>query len=194
MDLLDKQIKSFLEKESNALSRPVNSRWVPSTEDFYEFITDRLEGKELDNFLDYLRRSPEAQSLVAQARSLLLQENEAEKESVPAEWLKKAQGAVLKGSDIHCPHCGKTITPFKKPVTRQNFYNLLWLLTSIAAFLASFYFHRYFYQCLALALFAGIKWVFDRRATRTQILIYKALKDEHDPVRSKDLHNHSSHL
>ena len=42
MDLLDKQIKDFLEKETSALSKPVNSRWVPGVEDFYEFITDKI--------------------------------------------------------------------------------------------------------------------------------------------------------
>ena len=112
----------------------------------------------------------------------------------PLEWVQKAKNLFSKRAIIQCPHCRKPITPFKKPLKTQNLINLFWLALSAASFLCSFVTRRYFFQCLALALFFGIKWAVDQKATKTQILIYKALKDEDPSVHSRDLHNKVSHL
>ena len=193
MDALDKQIKSYFEREVSLLPRE-SRRMAPSTEDFYRFVTDALEGKALDDFLDYLKAAPEAQKMVARARVLMDDEEDAEKEKAPADWVRDAKALFFKSPVARCPHCGKQITPFKRPVKRQNIYNFLWLLSSAISFLASFFYRRYFYQCLALALFFGIKWILDRRVTKTQILIYKALTGEQSSTHSRDLHKSSSHL
>ena len=177
MDLLDKQIKDYFEHAVSMLPEG-GLKPVPSTEEFYWFLMDRLEGKALDDFLEYLKAHPEAQKMITQARSIVNAVDRAESEKVPSDWVRQAKDLVLKHPNVRCPHCGKSITPFKKPIGRQNIYNILWLLASGVSFLASFYYRLYFYQCLALALFFGVKWILDRRAMRTQILIYNALRED----------------
>lgn len=193
MHLLDEQIKDYFEHVVPMLPEE-GLKPVPSTEEFCRFLLDRLEGKDLDDFLDYLKAHPEAQKMITRARNMLNTVDQAERQKVPSGWKRQAKDLVLKQPNVRCPHCGKSITPFKKPIGRQNIYNILWLLAATVSFLASFYYRRYFYQCLALALFFGVKWIFDRKATRTQILIYKALKDDLASVHSRDLHNPLSHL
>ena len=112
----------------------------------------------------------------------------------PLEWVQEAKNLFPKPASVRCPYCMKPITPFKKPLKTQNLINFLWLVLAAAAFAGSFVYRRYFFQCLALALFFGIKWVIDIKLTRTQILIYKALKDEDPGVHSRDLHKSSTHL
>ncbi len=194
MDTLDKQIKDFFTREISKLSKGSRLKGDPAIEDFYEFVMGKLEGKALDDFLDYLKGNPEAQKMAAQARTLVLNERESEKETVPAGWTQQAKELVLKNSAVRCPYCMKPITPFKKPLKTQNLYNFLWLALSIIAFLISFATRRYFLQCLAVALFFGIKWAVDQKATKTQILIYKALKDDDLSGHSRDLHNTPTHL
>ncbi len=102
---------------------------------------------------------------------------------------------MKKGNDIACPHCGKKITSFKKPLSRQYLWNALWLVTAAAGLGLSFVFKRYFLQFLVVSLLAGFKWIVDQKAMKTQILIYKALKEESEsPSRSRDLHQHSTRL
>ena len=193
MDVLDKQIRDFFTRETLILRKGNRLKVDPSVEDFYEFVMDKLEGKALEGFLDYLQGNPEAQEMVRQARALVLNERESEKETVPADWVQQAKDLALKNYMVRCPYCAKPITPFKKPLKTQNLYNLLWLALSAAAFLFSFAYRRYFFQCLALALFFGIKWAVDQKSTKTQILIYKSLKDDVGG-HSRDLHNTKSHL
>ena len=101
----------------------------------------------------------------------------AEKEAVPGRVVRAAQALMKKNEPPLCPHCRKPITPFKAPVGRQQLFSVLWLALAAGSFLLSFRFHSYFLQFLALALFFGTKWAVDRRAMKTQILIYKALKE-----------------
>ena len=119
-------------------------------------------------------------------------EEEVGRERVPARALERAKSLII--GRIACPHCGKGITPFKKPYLRQKFLNGLWLVFSCAMFGLSFVFPHYFMQFLALTALFGFKWIVDQRATKSQILIYKALKDEHSLTGSRDLHNLPSHL
>ena len=112
----------------------------------------------------------------------------------PSEWVERAKNLFPKPATVQCPYCRKPITPFKKPLKTQTLTNLLWLVLSVVSFAGSFVYRRYFFQCLALALFFGIKWAIDLRSTKTQILIYKALKDEDPGVHSRDLHKSSTHL
>ncbi len=194
MDLLDKQIMDYLKSEVKAISRSERFRVPPSEEDFYLFITGKLEGRALADFLDYLKTEESAQIIVTKARTLVANEHEVEEEKVPAHWTSAAKDLLSKGSVLHCPYCGKQITPFKKPIHRQQTNNVLWFAAAVASFAASFYYKHYFYQFLALSLFFGIKWIVDRKSSKTQILIYKALKDEEEHVRSIDLHKTQSHL
>ena len=109
---------------------------------------------------------------------------------VPPGLVQKAKDLMGASSpSAACPHCGKPITPFKKPPRAQK-WNALWLGTAVLAFALSFVFPLYFMQFLAAALFCGFKWAIERRALKTQILIYKALSEtEHHR-----LHQHSSRL
>ena len=113
-------------------------------------------------------------------------------QEVPAEVLRKAKD--LMGRRISCPHCGRAITPFKKPHSRQMLVNLLWLASAASMFLLSFVFPHYFFQFLVLTLLAGFKWIVEQRSSKTQILIYKALKEEESGSRLKDLHKSPSRL
>ena len=188
MDMLDKQIKSYLEKEAANLATKGRFQETPTAEEFYQFINDQIQGVHLERMVQYLKENPEAQSLVAQVRSLIAEREGADWKSPPSEWREEAKSLFRKPMSIECPYCKKSITPFKKPLKAQNLYNLLWLALSAAAFLCSFIFHRYFFQCLALALFFGIKWAIDQKSTKTQILIYKALKDGKTEALTRDLH------
>lgn len=114
-------------------------------------------------------------------------------EKVPPGALRKAKKLLSEGG-ISCPHCGKPITPFKKPRSKQRLWNLLWLCLAIGTFSTSFVFRHYFFQWLVLALFFGFKWILEQRTSRTQVLIYKALREEEGAGRLKDLHKTSSQL
>ena len=116
-----------------------------------------------------------------------------ENRPVPPELVRRAKELMPEtGPSANCPHCGKRITPFKKPPQAQK-WNVLWLLAGAAAFILSFAFARYFLQFLAVALFCGFKWALDRRALKTQILIYRALQED-DAAGQHRLHTPSSRL
>ena len=194
MDLLDNQIKDCIIKEMAALQKFDRRPVSPDAENFYEFITGKLEGKALDDFLVYLKSDESAQMIVKKARALATDDDEADKEKVPKAWISGVKNLLPKGPGIHCPHCGKGITPFKNSRGRRQIINFLWLGTAAASFIASFFYKHYFYQFLALSLFFGIKWIVDQRAASTRTLIYKALKNEESSSNSGDLHKHSSRL
>lgn len=97
---------------------------------------------------------------------------------VPQRALKGAKNLMGSQRSAACPHCGKAITPFKKPVFAQALWNGLWLAGMLVSFLLSFVFGRFFLQFLAATLLFGVKWIVDQKAMRTQILIYKALQEE----------------
>ena len=134
---------------------------------------------------DYFERKKKGEEFMAEGADLGL-------ENPPAEWVNDAKKLFPKPASIQCPYCRKPITPFKKPLQNQNLANFLWLALSASAFLSSFVYRRYFFQCLALALFLGIKWAVDQKSTKTQILIYKALKDADTGVQSRDLPRYHS--
>ena len=118
-----------------------------------------------------------------------------EKKEVPRSLVKKAKALRPGRPGIACPHCGKPITPFKKPIQSQRFWNALWLLLAAASFALSFSIPRYFVQCVALAVLFGVKWIVDQKAAKTQVLIYKALQDKDSQEPSpRDLHRSSTPL
>lgn len=114
---------------------------------------------------------------------------------VSAELMQKAKDRMPGGSPrgTACPHCGKAITGFKKPLQQQILSNAIWLGAAAAFFAASFMYPRYFVQWALMAAFCGFKWALDQRATKTQILIYKALQEE-GKAEAKDLHRVKDHL
>ena len=109
----------------------------------------------------------------------------------PADLIDKAKRLMPSSPKLACPHCGKPITPFKKPLSSQRWKNIFWLVSAAASFAMSFAMHRFFYQFLAATLLFGFKWIVEQRATKTQIMIYKALSDNPEHQR---LHRHSSRL
>ena len=82
-----------------------------------------------------------------------------------------------------CPHCGKPLTAFKKPLASQRLWNAVWMSAALVSFALSFALPRYFFQFIAMAVLSGVKWIVDRRATKTQILIYKALQEDPEAFR-----------
>ena len=102
-------------------------------------------------------------------------------EKVPTALLNRVKKFKLQGPGPLCPHCGKPITSFKKPLAGQRLWNIAWASSAALSFLLSFLFHRYFFQFVALTVLFGVKWIVDQRATKTQILIYKALQEEAAP-------------
>ena len=193
MDKIDQAIKDYLVRNRGVRFGRRDKGLYPSTEEFYSFIADELEGAELERMLSHLAIHPEDQELVSKARELLKSERESERTEVPIELSRKVKNLVSGTAKLMCPHCGKAITPFKRPPQRQVFWNLLWMGAGAVSFILSFVFHRYFLQFLALGLFFGMKWVVDQKATKTQIMIYKALEqDQEKPSHSG--HRVGSHL
>ena len=80
-------------------------------------------------------------------------------EGPPHEVLSKAIGLAKKGK-----------------AQKSTIRKFLWLFLSLFFIGASFFFHRYFFQCLTLGVIFGVKWVFDTATTRTLIVMYEALK------------------
>ena len=89
-----------------------------------------------------------------------------------------------------CSQCGATIAPPKKNpafafARRQSVSELIrahaWLILSLGAMTASFFFGRYFIQCTAIALILGAKWIFDRAQYRIFDKILKSLKSNIKP-------------
>ncbi len=194
MDALDNTLKTYFKNALAAAGGRARAVAWPSEEEFCLFIDDRLKGEALERVLDCLRREPEAREMVLRARQLIRDGSESGPERVPAASLERAKALMPAGPALSCPHCGKAVTPFKKPLSAQARLNFIWLVLASAAFVASFFYPRYFLQCLTLALVFGVKWIFDARALKTQIMIYKALQEDQAPAHSSRLHNPSGHL
>ena len=123
----------------------------------------------------------------ATARELYTRHAESEAQKVPSAALIQAKDLMNPSRRFACPHCGKAITPFKKPLSTQRIWNAVWLAGFALCFLLSFVFSRFFLQFLAAAVLLGVKWIVDQKVTRTQILIYKALKESEEKIHSRDV-------
>ena len=192
MDSLEKLIKQYLEKHSGAGIGEREHVLYPTSEDLFRYLEDELQGAELERMLLFLRKDAEAQTLVLKARELLQREAESENRPVPPELVERAKSLMTSpDKSAACPHCGKPITPFKKPLRIQKWTNLFWMLVMAVSFTLSFVFRRYYMQCLAVSLLAGFKWALEMRATKTQILVYKALSEgsEHGHSRLQEVKN-----
>ena len=183
MDSIELEIKKYFSAKRAAGKEDLP---CPSAEEFYLFLTDRLEGHRLEGMLDHLRKHPEDRKIIEEARQMLEEEKSGSWAAVPGQTIQKAKDLLGQKKNIACPHCGKAITPFKPALGSQTARGFAWLGLAALSFALSFSAHRYFLQFIALGVFFGIKWALDQRATRTQILIYKALKEneEHDPTHS----------
>jgi len=118
-----------------------------------------------------------------------------ERKDVPEPLVARAKALMPGRPGVPCPHCGKPITPFKKPLRSQRLWNALWLALAAGSFALSFAFPGYFVQCVAAGFLFGVKWIVDQKAAKTQILIYKALQEEGSKeASSRDLHRSSSPL
>ena len=122
-----------------------------------------------------------------------MKEHLGETREVPHALVQKAKDLVpgKRSGSVRCPHCGEAITPFKKPPSSD--WNLLWAVAGALAFGLSFVFPDYFYQCLTVTALCGVKWIVERRAKKTQILVYKALS-EGEGTGQGGLHRHTSRL
>ncbi len=113
----------------------------------------------------------------------------------PESAVNRAKALVgSKGATLSCPHCHKSITPYKSPLSQQKILGWVWLGLALTGFGASFIFKAYFFQCLVVALIFAFKFIIDRKQTKTQILVYKTLSEEVAPRRHLDLHKEESRL
>ena len=193
-DKMEQLIKQYLETSSQAVSGKREEVAYPSSSELYRYLNDELAGAELERMLAFLRHDEEGQILVKNARRLMQSKGGWETEPVPSAELHRAKSLMKAPSkSALCPHCGKPITAFKKPLSAQRWLNLAWMALALGAFALSFVFRRYFMQFLALTVLAGVKALLEMRATKTQILIYKALSEDDDSQQHR-LHQHSSRL
>ena len=193
-DKIEQLIKQYLESSSGALSGQRENVNYPGITDLYRYLNDELAGGELERMLAFLRDNEEGQTLVRNARRLMQSEGGWENETIHPDDLRRARSLMSGPSkNALCPHCGKPITAVKKPLSAQRWTNLAWLTLAVGAFALSFVFRRTFMQFLVVTVLAGVKGLVEMRATKTQILIYKALSEEHDSQQHR-LHQHSPRL
>ncbi len=191
MDKTEKYIKDYLRDKKVMAGTKRGDLFVPDFDAFYGYCQDELKDEAFQRVQDYIVANPWAQEMVLTAKRLT-REAGTEKE-IPAGLESRAKNlksaASLTGQ---CPHCGKAITPFKKPLSKQKWLNLGWFVLAIAVYGLSFAFKRYFMQCLVVCLLAAVKGIVEAKATKTQIMIYKAISEEPDghSHRLSELHKH----
>ena len=191
MDKIELLIKKYLENQSNRLTGVRKNVNYPTPLDLYHYLNEELEGAELERMLGFLRNNEEGQQLVIRARQIMQSEGEWEKEKITPDMVHKAKALMdPKTKSVPCPHCGKPITPFKKPLSSQQWANFAWLVLALVSLGLSFIFRHYFIQFLVVTALAGMKCIVEMRATKTQILIYKALSDDKGSEKHR-LHEHS---
>ena len=178
MDALEKEIHRYFAVRRLKTLGTRSSAGYPSEEDFCRFLTGAAPAEEEARMLEHLKHHAEDEIFVAGTRGLLENLGESEKEAVPAELLRRASALAPKTAPLSCPHCRRAITPFKRPVAHQKVLNALWLLAGAGFFTNSFFMPRYFIQWTVLGALCAMKWIVDTKATKTQILVYKALSEE----------------
>jgi hypothetical protein len=177
MDHTERLLREYLQEMRLSASNRSTLRDFPDTEDFVLYCQDELEGEALVRFERCLTSDRRVQDMVLEAKRLM--EEELPEQEIPAGLVEKAKRLVKNsGQSAPCPHCGKHITPFKRPTANQKWTNLLWLLLTVISFALSFVFRRYFMQFLALTVIAGVRWAVEMRASKTQIMIYRALSED----------------
>ena len=188
-DTIERTIKEYLAK--NRKPSRLEDAIALTDEELCLYLSGALEGEALERVQLHLSRHRQDQELVLSLRTLLEEKGE---ERAPSALVRKAK-ALGSSAPANCPHCGKPVTPFKRPLSVQRRLNLLWLGAALTSFAGSFLVPHYFLQFLAAALLFGFKWAVEERGTRTQIMIYKALREEEGSAgRHRDLHQHAARL
>ena len=192
-DKLEQWLQRYLESRPGSF-RAAGGEDYPSALELYRYLNDELQGTSLERMLDFLKGNPEGQRLVLRARELMQDNSGWEKENVPTALLGQAKSLTgASGRSLVCPHCGKRVTPFKKPLKEQTAVAACFGALALGSLGLSFIFHHIYMQFLAVSVLAGIKAIVEMRVAKTQILIYKALSDGSGD-REHRLHEHSSRL
>ena len=176
MDKIERILKEHLESGRGLGKR--ESAGYPSAAELYRYLNDQMQDPELQRMLDHLRDNEDAQVLVSRARELLSEESGEKDKKAPPSMVEKAKALMSTAKTALCPHCGKSVTPFRRPPASQKRSNLALAAVALISLALSFIFHRYFMQFLIVTALAGMKAIVDLRATKTQIMIYKALSDD----------------
>jgi anti-sigma factor RsiW len=125
------------------------------------------------------------ESASARALSVIAAELEEQRDSKPALLICMACRQPIPTDSRFCSLCGAATVPPKKDLAfllarRQSVSELIrthvWLVLSLSAMGASFFFERYFVQCVTLALIFGAKWILDQAQFRIYRDILKSLK------------------
>jgi len=80
---------------------------------------------------------------------------------VPQDFISKAKRLIQQNGNIL-----KFRTARKKRIMKN-----LFLIGTIISFIASFFFPKYFFQCLAAAIVLGVRWAFESESGRTLIMV-----------------------
>ncbi len=176
MDRSELLLRDYLREMKLSVPRGVLGA-IPDTEDFILYCQDELQGESLERFERCLAANKLVQDMVLEAKRLM--EEEIPEKEIPVGLAEKAKGLMpVSGRTAPCPHCGKSITPFKRSAADQKWVNLAWMLLMAISFFLSFVFRRYFVQFLVITVLAGVKWIVEMRASKTQIMIYRALSED----------------
>lgn len=188
---LEERIRERLSARRARTGRAASDEW-PTEEEWYRYLTAREDDPRLETLSVRIASDPELRTFAEELRRLAESAEAGEAGgAAPPDWVERAVHAGREKTG-RCPACGRPKAAPAPPAARR-WIDAAWLAASAAAFTASFAVPRYFQQCLALAVLCGIKWIVNRRQTRTQILIARSL----EPDSGRDaghLHHRSSRL
>jgi anti-sigma factor RsiW len=182
-------------KDALARGRKVAAGPPPTDDEWLAFAEGRLSSERLEAFLAWLSAHPEDLERARAIRRALESSADDTALEAPRALVQRAKAlrAARQPASVACPHCRRPL-PFRAPLGRRKALDLVWLALATASFATSFFMPRYFVQWVALAVFFGFKWAIDRKATRTQIFVYKSLAGAASEADAEDLQNTRSHL
>lgn len=186
----DKWIKEVLKPAASA----VEAQEI-ATEDLVRYVEGRLTEEEERELLERLNADRPLQDLILSLREGA--STGAGQAQVPVDWTRRAQALAAAAPDgLECPHCHRQISAARGAVLkRRKWMTYAWLGGCLLSFAASFWVPRYFVQWTVLAALLGLKWILDVRAVRSQVLIYRALREGGTPMgESGRLQKHRAHL
>ena len=169
MDDMDKELKGYFGRSETAHPGTRPAVGIDGVE-VARFLEGQLTGERLAAVLRALQADATLRDCVRMSAGLTDQADAAGSEVVPAGWMTEMKALVKPVGGSGCRVCAQR--------RMKDTASALWLLLAVGSFGLSFAFSHYFIQWVVLAAFFGFKWVMDRKAARTQVMIYKALSSD----------------
>jgi len=167
---LDNILKSYFTGKTGI---PEQSKDCPSYEALAQYALGTPSIGELYDIGNHVRTCKACGEVIESALLYSAYGKEIKLEDVPARVRNKAKSI----NPAYMRKDKKLMTYLKKNI---------WFILCMASFIASFFAPRHFLQFLVMSVIFGLKWVFDKEATRTLIMVYNAWK-KHDKTASRDL-------